>query len=81
MLIHPTPYGLITVAEQVDFFLENGYVVIKHAFTKEQAADFTKEMWVRLGMDPKDKTTWNRERTNMPVTKKVYVDEFAPKVE
>ena len=64
----------------MDFFLENGYVVVKQAFTREQAAEFTKEMWVRLGMDPDDKSTWNGERIHMPVTKKVRVDEFAPKV-
>lgn len=65
--------------EQVDFFMEHGYVIIKQAFTREQAADFTKEMWIRLGMDPNDKSTWTQERTNMPVTKRVRVSEFAPK--
>ncbi|GJE94201.1 hypothetical protein PsYK624_103690 [Phanerochaete sordida] len=66
-------------AEQVDFFMENGYVVIKQAFTREQAADFTSEMWVRLGLDPDDKSTWTQERIHMPVTKRVRVSEFAPK--
>ncbi|EKM60449.1 uncharacterized protein PHACADRAFT_246402 [Phanerochaete carnosa HHB-10118-sp] len=66
-------------SEQVDFFMENGYVVIKQAFTREQAADFTREMWVRLGMEPNDKSTWNQERIHMPVTKRVRVSEFAPK--
>ena len=73
-------YGLIALAEQVEFFLENGYVVIKHAFTRDQAADFTNEMWARLGMDPEDKSTWTQERIHMPVTKRVRVSEFAPKV-
>lgn len=70
----------LPTAEQRDFFLENGYIVIKHAFTREQTEDFTKEMWVRLGMDPEDKSTWNSDKVNMPVMKKVRVDEFAPKV-
>ena len=73
-------YGFIAAAEQVDFFMEHGYVVIKQAFTRAQAADFTKEMWIRLGMDPDDKATWTQERIHMPVTKRVRVSEFAPKV-
>lgn len=39
---------------------------IPGAFTKEQAADVTKDVWTRLGMDPNDKTTWHRVWTNMP---------------
>ncbi|KAI0081608.1 hypothetical protein K474DRAFT_1252544 [Panus rudis PR-1116 ss-1] len=65
--------------EQVDFFLENGYVVIKQAFTKEQAAEWTKTMWVRLALDPADKSTWDRERIHMPWHKREKVASFAPK--
>lgn len=70
----------IWTAEQVVFFLENGYVVIKQAFTKEKAAEWTKTMWIRLGLDPTDKTTWDRERIHMPWHKKEEVATFAPKV-
>jgi hypothetical protein len=78
--VHHAQYGLIAAAEQVEFFMENGYVVIQQAFTREQAAEFTKEMWMRLGIDPHDKSTWTQERIHMPVTKRVRVSEFAPKV-
>lgn len=54
--------------------------MIKQAFTREKAADFTREMWARLGMDPEDKSTWTKERINMPYTKLTPVDEFSPKV-
>lgn len=67
-------------AEQVDFFLENGYVVIKHAFTKEKAAEWSKNLWVRLGMDPNDKRTWTRERIHMPWHKRETVAAFSPRV-
>lgn len=60
--------------------MENGYVVIKQAFSKEKAEEWTDEMWVRLGMDKDDKSTWTRERTHMPVMKKEKVSTFAPKV-
>ncbi|TFY60531.1 hypothetical protein EVJ58_g5093 [Rhodofomes roseus] len=65
--------------EQVDFFLETGYVVIKQAFTKEKAAEWTKGMWTRLGLDPNDKSTWDRERIHMPWHKREVVSAFAPK--
>lgn len=74
-------YGLTAyTADQVEHFLTHGYVVIKHAFSRAQAAEFTREMWVRLGMDPHDPATWTQERVHMPVTKRVRVSEFAPKV-
>ncbi|KAL6304145.1 hypothetical protein BKA93DRAFT_826125 [Sparassis latifolia] len=66
--------------EQVDFFLENGYVVIKQGFTKEKATEFTKTMWVRLALDPNDKSTWDRERIHMPWHSRQPVASFAPKV-
>ncbi|CAL1712495.1 unnamed protein product [Somion occarium] len=65
--------------EQVDFFLENGYAVIKQAFTKEQAAEWTKTMWIRLGLNPNDKSTWDRERIHMPWHHRETVASFAPK--
>ncbi|KAH8072262.1 hypothetical protein BXZ70DRAFT_749057 [Cristinia sonorae] len=65
--------------EQVEFFLENGYVVIKQAFTKEQAAERTKDVWTRLGRDPSDKATWDQERIHMPVHQRERVADFAPK--
>jgi len=71
-------YNTLT-PEQVDFFMENGYVVIKQAFTKEKAAEWTQNMWVRLGLDPNDKSTWDRERIHMPWHKRETVSTFAPK--
>ena len=67
-------------AEEVDFFMKNGYVVIKGAFTKQAADEWTKEMWVRLGFDPNDKSTWIKEKPHMPWHNRVAVSEFAPRV-
>ncbi|GLB36443.1 hypothetical protein LshimejAT787_0307310 [Lyophyllum shimeji] len=76
----PSPYKLKYLGqEQVDQFLNNGYVVIKNAFTKEKAAKWTANIWVRLGMDPNDKSTWDRERIHMPSHKRERVADFAPK--
>ncbi|KAF5384724.1 hypothetical protein D9757_006214 [Collybiopsis confluens] len=71
------PYAL--VAEQVDFFLDNGYLVIPNAFTKEKAEKLTKTMWIRLGLDPNDKSTWSKERIHMPFHRREAVATFAPK--
>ncbi|KAI0693230.1 hypothetical protein BC835DRAFT_1354535 [Cytidiella melzeri] len=71
-------YNVLT-SEQVEFFLANGYVVIKEAFTKEKAADWSQHLWVRLGLDPNDKSTWTRERIHMPWHKREPVSTFSPK--
>lgn len=55
-------------------------MVIKGAFTKEQADQWTETMWIRLGLDPNDKSTWDRERVHMPWHKREVVAKFAPKV-
>jgi len=73
-----TEYKHLT-SEQVDFFMENGFVVVKNAFTKEKAAEWTDNIWVRLGLDPNDKSTWDRERIHMPWHKRENVSTFAPK--
>ncbi|CDO70819.1 hypothetical protein BN946_scf184801.g10 [Trametes cinnabarina] len=68
--------------EEVDFFMENGYLVVKHAFSREKAAEFTRDMWVRLGLDPNDPETWpkDRDRIHMPVLNREPVATFAPRV-
>ncbi|KAK7058316.1 hypothetical protein VNI00_001947 [Paramarasmius palmivorus] len=65
--------------EQVDHFLNYGYIVVKNAFDRERAAEFTDTMWIRLGLDPQDKSTWTRERIHMPFHRRVPVANFAPK--
>ncbi|KAG6889360.1 hypothetical protein C0995_001425 [Termitomyces sp. Mi166 len=65
--------------EQVDRFLNDGFIIIKNAFTKQKAVEWTANIWIRLGMDPNDKTTWDRERIHMPWHRRERVAEFAPK--
>lgn len=68
------------VATQVQQFMDHGFIVIKEAFTKEKAAEWTSTMWTRLGLDPNDRATWDRERIHMPYHKREEVATFAPKV-
>jgi hypothetical protein len=65
--------------EQVSHFMEHGFVVIPECFSKEASAEWTQDVWTRLGMDPNDKSTWIRERTNMPEHRRLKVPDFAPK--
>ncbi|KAI1805646.1 hypothetical protein F4811DRAFT_212305 [Daldinia bambusicola] len=65
--------------EQKDFFLANGYIKLSNCFTREQAAQVTEGVWTRLGMSPSDKSTWTRERTNMPSHRTFDSAVFAPK--
>lgn len=52
---------------------------IPGAFTQEKADRVTKDVWTRLGMSPTDKSTWTRQRTNMPSHMTFDAAEFAPR--
>ncbi|KAI1113339.1 dihydrofolate reductase-like domain-containing protein [Nemania sp. NC0429] len=73
-----SPPAPLTDAEK-EFFLKYGYLKLTNCFTREQAADVCEGVWTRLGMSPTDKSTWSRERTNMPHHRTFDVSEFAPK--
>ncbi|KAF8551689.1 hypothetical protein OG21DRAFT_1417532 [Imleria badia] len=61
--------------------MENGYVVIKQAFSKEKSDEWTRDLWPRLGCNPDDKSTWptDKERIHMPVHNREAAKTFAPK--
>src|SRR6266496_13209 len=45
-------------ADQVEHFLDKGYVVIRGCFSRAAAAEFTAHIWQRLGYDEHDPSTW-----------------------
>lgn len=65
--------------EQKDHFLKYGYVRIPQCFSREKAAEWTKDVWTRLGYSPDDKETWTSQRINMPAHHQESVKTFAPK--
>ena len=65
--------------DQIDHFMRWGYCRLEACFTPEKALEWTGDVWTRLGFDPDDKTTWTRERTNMPNHKHEMCKDFAPK--
>ncbi|VUC26390.1 unnamed protein product [Clonostachys rosea] len=71
------PTAVLTEAEK-EHFRQRGFVHLKNCFSKEQAETITQNMWVRLGLDPSNKSTWPA-RVNMPNHKSFKAAEFAPK--
>jgi hypothetical protein len=67
-------------AEQIDSFIEHGYVRIRECFTRAEAQPWLEEAWVRLGYDRDDPSTWAEQRVHMPSVRHVEVSDFAPKV-
>jgi hypothetical protein len=65
--------------EQVSSFMQHGYLRVSNCFSRGAAAEWTSQVWPRLGMSPSDKSTWTRSRTNMPAHRTLKVSEFAPK--
>lgn len=72
-----SPAAPLTEAEK-EHFRQRGFIHLKNCFTKEQAQSVIDNVWVRLGADPSDKSTW-AERTNMPHHTSFSAAEFAPK--
>jgi hypothetical protein len=64
--------------DQIDHFIEYGYLRIPKAFSSEKAASWISTVWTRLGYNPNDKSTWTRERINMPNHKFEPVRTFSP---
>ncbi len=64
--------------DQIDNFINYGFVTLHNCFTREQAAPLIEQAWKRLGYDPCDQSTWTKGRIHMPTTKVFPVEEFAP---
>jgi hypothetical protein len=58
-------YKFLT-SDQIDHFMKYGYLRLPHAFSVDKAASWISNVWTRLGYDLNDKSTWLRERINMP---------------
>ena len=65
--------------DQIAHFMRYGYVRVPECFSREKAAEWTADVWTRLGYSPTDKTTWVSECTWMSEHKEEPVKTFAPK--
>ena len=59
--------------------MRHGYVRLTNCFSRAKAAEWTADVWTRLGYSPTDKSTWISERIHMPEHKSEPVQTFAPK--
>jgi len=65
--------------EQAEHFLEHGYVRLHDCFSREMAEEWTTFACQRLGVDPKDPTTWTKERVHMATRMHSRWRDFSPK--
>ncbi|KAI0930658.1 hypothetical protein AcW1_003624 [Taiwanofungus camphoratus] len=65
--------------EQRAHFLEQGWVKIQKAVLEEIIARLTDNVWMRLGYDPEDKSTWKKEKIHMPRHREIPTKDFMPK--
>jgi len=65
--------------EDVDCFMQHGYVHLTDCFNTEKADQMMGNMWTRLGLSPNAKS-WPIERCNMAAHTGEDVKTFSPKV-
>ena len=73
-----TDYSL--TEEQIQHFIEYGFIHLTDCFDKEFAAEWVAEAFDRLGMDADDPETWSQPIIHMPTEERVQLKEFSPKV-
>jgi hypothetical protein len=69
----------VLTADEVEHFLEKGFVAIRGCFSRAAAAEFTAPLWQRLGYDERDPATWAESAVHLPGRRQLDVREFAPK--
>jgi hypothetical protein len=70
--------GPLTDAD-LDHFVRKGYVYLQNAIEPQIAREWGDAAYLRLGYDPNDNSTWEKERLHMPARKHLPVAEIAPK--
>lgn len=64
--------------EERDHFVQHGWLKVSNAIDPHYLKLWMELLWVRLGMDAKDQTTWNPKYVKMPRHREVPVQDFAP---
>jgi ectoine hydroxylase-related dioxygenase (phytanoyl-CoA dioxygenase family) len=52
-------------AEDLDFWQQNGYIVLKNAITAAEVAAARAAIWAHLGASPEDRESWYRPHTDL----------------
>ena len=65
--------------EQVQSFMDQGYLIVKDCLDRDVANRWIDEAYVRLGYDPHDPSTWEKDIIWMDHQNQMPVREIAPK--
>jgi len=65
--------------EEVNHFVENGYVVVKDCFDLASAREWIDRAWLRFGYDRDNPAEWIEKRIHLSSLATVDAREFAPK--
>jgi len=64
--------------EDAEHFLTKGWLKVPGAIKQEYIDRWMKDMYVRIGYDPNDKSTWHSEYLHLPRHREIPAEEFAP---
>ena len=64
--------------DDVERFVEQGYLVLHDCFSDEAAQAWVDRAWVRIGYDRDDPATWDEKRVHLSSLTSVEAREFAP---
>lgn len=73
----PRRYGQLT-DQQVEHFLERGFVVLRGAFDVSAVQQWLDDAWIRFGCDRDDPQSWTEKRIHLSSRSKVDTRTFAP---
>ena len=65
--------------EDVNHFVENGYVVVKNCFDQASAQPWIDRAWVRFGYDRDNPAEWTEKRIHLSELASMDAREFAPR--
>jgi hypothetical protein len=74
----PWRYEHLTPSE-AEHFLTHGWLKVPGAIKPEYISSWMSDLWVRLGYDPADKSTWSSEYYHMPHHRQVRAELVAPR--
>ncbi|RSH91555.1 hypothetical protein EHS25_009854 [Saitozyma podzolica] len=64
---------------EAEHFLEHGWLKVPNTIEPEYITSWMSDLWVRLGFDPEDKSTWTSEYYHMPHHRQVRAELVAPR--
>lgn len=64
--------------EEREHFVQHGWLRVPGAIKQKYIDEWMKDMWVRLGWDEHDKSTWTEEYLKMPRHREARCEDFCP---